>query len=63
MFKMAASMQMVCLDDFEAFATNSLPRNALDYYRSGANDQYTLKDNREAFKRSTGDFKCVFLTF
>lgn len=41
----------VCLQDFEDFATTYLPKNALDYYRSGANDEQTLDDNREAFKR------------
>ncbi|ELT87638.1 hypothetical protein CAPTEDRAFT_3947 [Capitella teleta] len=42
---------MVCVDDFERFAFQVLPRNAFDYYRSGANDQSTLKDNVAAFKR------------
>lgn len=41
----------VCLQDFEDFAITYLPKNALDYYRSGANDEQTLDDNREAFKR------------
>ena len=46
-----AAQQLVCLDDFEKYAFKSLPLNALDYYRSGANDQVTLKDNVEAFRR------------
>nr|XP_054758291.1 2-Hydroxyacid oxidase 1-like [Lytechinus pictus] len=40
----------VCLQDFEDFATKYLPKNALDYYRSGANSEQTLKDNRSAFE-------------
>ena len=46
-----AKQQPVCLDDFENHAVGTLPLNALDYYRSGANDELTLKDNLEAFKR------------
>ena len=43
--------KIVSLDDIEAAAATVLPRNALDYFRSGAEDMVTLKDNREAFKR------------
>ena len=43
---------IVSLDDLEAVAVKVLPKNALDYFRSGAEDMVTLKDNREAFKRS-----------
>ena len=45
--------KIVSLDDIEAAAAKVLPRNALDYFRSGAEDMVTLKDNREAFKRFT----------
>ncbi|KAG0255437.1 Hydroxyacid oxidase 1 [Actinomortierella ambigua] len=41
----------VCLADLEANAYASLPKNALDYYRSGANDMQTLRDNQDAFER------------
>ena len=43
---------IVSLDDLESVAVKVLPKNALDYFRSGAEDMVTLKDNREAFKRS-----------
>jgi len=43
--------QIACLDDIEAIAHKRLPRNALDYYRSGAEDMQTLADNRNAFAR------------
>lgn len=46
-----ATSNMVCLDDFEKYAYKTLPRNALDYYRSGANQQITLRDNIAAFSR------------
>lgn len=42
---------LVCVEDFERYAYQHLPRNALDYYRSGANDEQSLKDNRLAFSR------------
>ena len=52
--------RMVCLDDFEKYAASTLPLNALDYYRSGANGQVTLEDNTAAFKRySTGCTYCL----
>ena len=48
---MASQFQPVCVADFEKFAYETLPRNALDYYRSGANNQETLGDNVKAFIR------------
>ncbi|KAJ2724964.1 Hydroxyacid oxidase 1 [Coemansia sp. Benny D115] len=41
----------VSLDDFEQYAMANLDRNALDYYRSGAQDMITLRDNQRAFDR------------
>ena len=41
----------VCAKDFEEFAKNYLPKNALDYYQSGADDEYSLQDNTISFKR------------
>lgn len=37
--------------EYERFAADSLPRNAFDYYSSGANDMITLRENRDAFAR------------
>lgn len=49
---MARSLEgMIVLDDFENFAFKDLDRNALDYYRSGADQERTLKDNIDAFAR------------
>jgi len=43
--------KLVCVPDFEAAAFKLLDNNALQYYKSGADDEFTLKDNKEAFKR------------
>lgn len=48
---MATKFQPVCVADFEKYAHEILPRNALDYYRSGANNEETLQDNVKAFRR------------
>ncbi|KAH1013296.1 hypothetical protein HUJ04_002304 [Dendroctonus ponderosae] len=42
---------LVCVKDFEEFAYKVLPRNTLDYYRSGAGRQETLDNNRRAFSK------------
>lgn len=44
-------MKLVCVDDFEKEAYRKLPVPALDYYRSGADDEDTLERNVGAFKR------------
>ncbi|KAJ2076481.1 Hydroxyacid oxidase 1 [Coemansia sp. RSA 988] len=41
----------VSLDDFERYAQANLDRNALDYYRSGAQDMITVRENQRAFDR------------
>ncbi|KAF9360995.1 Hydroxyacid oxidase 1 [Mortierella sp. AD094] len=41
----------ISLADLEHNAHVTLDLNALDYYRSGANDMQTLRDNQEAFTR------------
>ncbi|XP_069701994.1 uncharacterized protein Hao [Periplaneta americana] len=42
---------LVCVGDYEHHAKNILPKNALDYYSSGAGEEFTLALNREAFRR------------
>ena len=37
--------------EYERSAKNPLPRNAHDYYASGATDMITLRENRAAFSR------------
>jgi len=32
--------------EYEAYAKATLPKNAFDYYSSGANDMITLRENR-----------------
>nr|CAH7751278.1 unnamed protein product [Callosobruchus chinensis] len=39
----------ICIKDFEEYAYKTLPRNALDYYRSGAGQQETLVNNKRAY--------------
>ena len=46
-----SSWSAVCLKDIEDVAHKILPKNALDYYKSGAEQQSTLEDNRRAFQR------------
>jgi 4-hydroxymandelate oxidase len=42
---------LITVDDFEAEARALLPPAAYDYYRSGADDEHTLRRNRDAFER------------
>lgn len=48
---MAESAALVCVDDYEKRARSLLDRNASGYYTSGANDEQTLGDNVNDFKR------------
>lgn len=41
----------MCVYDYEQRAINTLPRNALDYYKSGSDSQITLQLNKTAFQR------------
>lgn len=43
--------KLVCVPDFEEAAVKLLDKNTLNYYKSGADDEITLKDNKDAFKR------------
>ncbi|KAF2880613.1 hypothetical protein ILUMI_25553 [Ignelater luminosus] len=45
------SNQIVCVKDIENYAHKVLPRNALDYYRSGAGSEESLANNRNAFSK------------
>ena len=42
---------MFCLSDFEKYARTQLDGNAWGYYSSGADQEQTLRDNEEAFRR------------
>jgi 4-hydroxymandelate oxidase len=44
-------MQPVTVDDYEALARERLSTIAYDYYRSGADEEHTLRRNRDAFAR------------
>ena len=43
-------MQLICVDDYEREAFKKLPKPALDYYQSGADEETTLRANRDSFK-------------
>lgn len=40
-----------CINEFENYALINLPPNVCDYYRDGADEQCTLQNNKEAFKK------------
>lgn len=42
---------MVSVNDYAVEAHKILPRNALDYYQSGALQEITLHENKEAINR------------
>ena len=48
---MALARDVVCLADFEAFARQHLPKYAFEFYSAGVNEQQTLRENVDAFKR------------
>lgn len=41
----------VSVKDFKEYAHSVLPRNSLDYYRSGAAEQLTLALNKQSFNK------------
>ncbi|XP_022096711.1 hydroxyacid oxidase 1-like [Acanthaster planci] len=51
MSAMAGGRNPVCLKDFEEIARINLPKNAFDYYQSGADAEQTLRDNEAAFRK------------
>jgi len=44
-------MEIVNVFEYEALAKEKLPKMVFDYYASGAEDQWTLQENRRAFER------------
>lgn len=45
------STEVVNVSEYEELARQKLPKMIYDYYASGAEDQWTLKENRSAFER------------
>ncbi|XP_070566013.1 2-Hydroxyacid oxidase 2-like isoform X3 [Ptychodera flava] len=43
--------RLLCLEDFEEQAQKLLPISAWSYYSSGADNEETLRENREAYRR------------
>lgn len=50
-----ANSEVVNVSEYEELAKQKLPKMVYDYYASGAEDQWTLKENRSAFER----IRCV----
>ena len=53
----------VCLKDFESYARQYLPNHAFEFFAGGANEETTIRENVEAFKRceniqENGRFAC-----
>ena len=48
---------LVGVEDYQKEAARRLPKNALDFYQTGALDQETLLENKEAMKRYEGKGK------
>ncbi|XP_043688664.1 peroxisomal (S)-2-hydroxy-acid oxidase-like [Telopea speciosissima] len=44
-------MEITNVSEYEAIAKKKLPKMVYDYYASGAEDQWTLRENRNAFSR------------
>ncbi|XP_022715521.1 peroxisomal (S)-2-hydroxy-acid oxidase-like isoform X1 [Durio zibethinus] len=44
-------MEITNVSEYEAIAKEKLPKMVYDYYASGAEDQWTLKENQNAFSR------------
>ncbi|KAF9672757.1 hypothetical protein SADUNF_Sadunf11G0077500 [Salix dunnii] len=44
-------MEVTNVTEYEAIAKQKLPKMAFDYYASGAEDEWTLAENRNAFSR------------
>ncbi|XP_070536882.1 2-Hydroxyacid oxidase 1-like [Ptychodera flava] len=42
---------LVCVDDYENYAREHLDRQTLIYFTTGADEEITVKENRDAFKR------------
>ncbi|GJP42482.1 hypothetical protein CLOM_g10077 [Closterium sp. NIES-68] len=47
----SASSSVTNISEFQSLAREKLPKQAYDYYASGAEDQWTLAENRNAFER------------
>ncbi|OIW18050.1 hypothetical protein TanjilG_07541 [Lupinus angustifolius] len=44
-------MEITNVNEYEAIAKEKMPKMVYDYYASGAEDQWSLKENRNAFSR------------
>lgn len=49
--KFIKKMEITNVMEYEKIAKEKLPKMVYDYYASGAEDQWTLQENRNAFSR------------
>ncbi|XP_068628575.1 uncharacterized protein Hao [Battus philenor] len=49
----------VSIKEIEEAGASLLPKSALDYYKSGATDEFTLQENKRAFRRLRIRPKCL----
>jgi 4-hydroxymandelate oxidase len=52
-------MEPINIFDLERIAREKLPKEAYDYYASGAHDEVTLRENRAAYERLTIAFRVL----
>lgn len=45
------SMEITNVSEYEKIAKQKLPKIIYDFFASGAEDQWTLRENRRAFSR------------
>ena len=50
-----ASNAIVCLDDFEKYAQETMSKYIFNFFSRGADEEVTLGENRNAFKRLVTD--------
>ena len=46
-----SKLKFGCIEDYEKYAYRALPPSALEYYKAGSDQEETLRDNREGFRR------------
>jgi len=56
-------MEITNVSEYQAIARQKLPKMVYDYYASGAEDQWSLAENRNAFSRILWDFRRFLIYF
>lgn len=56
-------LEPITISDVREIAKKRLPRQAWDYYRTGADEEHTLRRNEEAFQQYEAEIALVFPDF